>query len=317
LDQSATGRDRAWSETGTMAVSPLYGFQRLASGRTTEPGPKPKRHPIRVDLNAGIDRFQTRNVEDPSSYDPTLLLAADVEYGDLLPPKGRSHVEAFEDFDLYVAAQIGIKSVSGGQLWVQGIAYGWNSYLSDPNEPNPDNNIFAIVQSFDFQGANIAQFGGTGLGIANYTKWRFSSHDSLRLEADLQGSLLSGATSPFTGDTGRTYNFSVGGTLGLQVRWETKKYGELGLRGKQYYQRTVNGEDGTEFIGYLRAWYEYAFGGSMGIGLATTFTNRKANYNLSQYAMLPSACDAGSDLANCKVSATGLSWQLYFMLLNQ
>ncbi|HEX6278213.1 MAG TPA: DUF3943 domain-containing protein, partial [Polyangiaceae bacterium] len=71
LDKSASGNDRGWSETGTMAVSPMYGFQRLASGQVGESGPKPLRHPVRTDLNIGIDRFRTANVENPEAWDPT------------------------------------------------------------------------------------------------------------------------------------------------------------------------------------------------------------------------------------------------------
>jgi hypothetical protein len=317
LDMSDTGTTRGWNETGTMAVSPLYGFQRLASGRMTEPGPKPKRTKLRLDLNAGIDRFRTSDVADPEAWDPTVLFAVDVEYGDLLPKQGRSHLEAFEFFDLYAAAQIGKNSeVSGGQLFVQGIAYAHNSFISSADDRHPDNNVFGIVQSFDFQSANVAEFGGAGLGLANYTKWRFSSRSSLRLQADVQGSVLSGATSPFTGDTGRSYNFSVGGTLGLGARWDTGSYGQLGVRGKQYYQRVVNGEDGTDFIGYVRGWYEVPLAANMGIGAGTTFVNRKADYDLSAYGTAPSAC-AGDDPAHCEFSATGLSWQLYLLVVNQ
>jgi len=316
LDMSEVGSGRGWSETGTLALSPMYGFQRLTSGRANEVGPKPQRHPVRVDLNAGMDRLRTANVENPSTWDPTLLLAADVEYGSLLPRAGSSHLEAFEFFDLYAAAQVGNSEVSGGQLYIQGLAYGWNSYLSAEDAAYPDNNVFGIVQSFDFQGSNLAQFGGAGLGVGNYTKWRFSSHDALRVGADVQGSALSGATSPFTGDTRRSYNFSVGATIGLQARWQTESYGQLGVRGKQYYQRTVNGEDGTEFIGYARGWYEYPFAGNFGIGLAATFVNRIAEYNLSEYAVAPTACE-GDDPARCRVSGTGLSWQLYLLIVQQ
>ncbi|HEX6273714.1 MAG TPA: hypothetical protein VFZ53_11765, partial [Polyangiaceae bacterium] len=250
------------------------------------------------------------------AWDPTVLLAADFEYGDLLPRKGKSHLEAFEFFDFYTALQLGQNELSGGQLFVQGITYGWNGYLSDAGGPHPDNNVFGIVQSFDFQGANLAEFGGAGLGVGNYTKWRFPRKSAFRLNADLQASVMSGATSPFTNDTGRTYNFSAGGTLGLHARWDTPGYGQLGVRGKQYYTRTVNGEEGTEFIGYARAWYEYPFAGHAGLGLGATFVNRRSTYDLSQYGEPPSEC-AGDDASHCVVSGTGLSWQLYLLVVNQ
>ena len=73
--------------------------------------------------------------------------------------------------------------------------YGWNTYLADEGHFYADNNVFAITQFFDFQGASIVQFGGAGLGIGDYLVWRFQNGMRYRVSANLQSAFLSGATS--------------------------------------------------------------------------------------------------------------------------
>jgi len=279
FDDSLSGGPRLWSELGGTAVSPLYGLQRLTSGRTVADGPPPRRRRLDADLMVGLNRVRLNAMGNEQKYDPGLFFAIDVEYGDLLPKPGENHVDPFEFFDLFAELNLAGDELGGSQLFIEAPMYGWNSYLSDPNSEHPDNNVFAITQFFDYQGANIVQFGGAGLGVGNYTVWRFNNDLRFRISANLQGAFLSGVSSPFTAATGRTYNFAAGGTADVVSRLDSKTFGELGLRARQYLTRVIDGAAGSEFTGYMRPWYQLPSFHHLSLGAAATLINRRGAYD--------------------------------------
>jgi hypothetical protein len=156
--------------------------------------------------------------------------------------------------------------------------YGWNSYLADEGRTYADNNLFAVTQFFDFQSAGIVQFGGAGLGVGDYLVWRFQNGMRYRVSANVQAAFLSGATSPFTAATGRTYNFAAGGTADFVSRLDSKSFGELGIRARQYLTKVIDGEDGNEFTGYVRPWYKLPSFHRFSLGAAATLVNRRGDY---------------------------------------
>jgi len=279
FDDSLSGAPRLWSELGGTAVSPLYGLQRLTSGRTVADGPPPHHRRLDAELMVGLNRVRLNAMGNEQKYDPGLFFAIDVEYGDLLPKPGENHVDPFEFFDLFAALSLSGGELGGSQLFIEAPVYGWNTYLSDPKGAHPDNNVFAITQFFDYQGANIVQFGGAGLGVGNYTVWRFNNDLRFRISANLQGAFLSGATSPFTAATGRTYNFAAGGTADVVSRLDSKTFGELGFRARQYLTWVIDGADGSEFTGYMRPWYQLPTFHHLSLGAAATLINRRGAYD--------------------------------------
>jgi hypothetical protein len=280
FDDSLSGSPRLWSEVGGTAVSPMYGLQRLTSGRSTGDGPPPrKKRRLNADLLFGLDRVRVDAFGEKEKTDPGLLAAVDIEYGDLLPKKGEHHIDPFEFFDFFAAFHLLQGEFGGSQLFIEAPMYGWNTYLADEGHSYADNNVFAITQFFDFQGASIVQFGGAGLGIGDYLVWRFQNGMRYRVSANLQSAFLSGATSPFTAATGRTYNFAVGGTADFVSRLESKSFGELGIRARQYLTTVIDGEDGNEFTGYVRPWYKLPSFHHFSLGAAATLVNRRGEYD--------------------------------------
>jgi hypothetical protein len=279
FDDSLSGSPRLWSEVGGTMVSPMYGLQRLTSGRATANGPPPRRRRrLNADLLIGLDRVRVAALGEEEKSKPGLLVAFDAEYGDLLPKPGENHIDPFEFFDFFAAFHILQGEVGGSQLFIEGPVYGWNTYLSDAGHSYADNNVFAVTQFFDFQGSSVVQFGGAGLGVGDYLVWRLSNGLRYRIDANVQTAFLSGATSPFTAATGRTYNFAVGGTVDFQSRLESKGFGELGIRARQYLTTVIDGEDGHEFTGYLRPWYKLPSFHRLSIGVAATLVNRRGVY---------------------------------------
>lgn len=279
FDDSLSGGARFWSELGGTVVSPMYGLQRLTSGRSTSDGPPPRRrHRLDADFLVGASRVRLNTMTDEDKFDPGLLIGLDLEYGDLLPKRDESHIDPFEFFELSAGFNLSRGEAGGSHLFIEAPMYGWNTYLSDPEGAHPDNNVFAITQFFDFQGANVVQFGGAGLGIGDYLVWRLSHDLRYRINANLQVAFLSGATSPFTAATGRTYNFTVGGTADLVSRLDSKQLGELRLRARQYLTTVIDGEDGNELTGYFRFSYELPTFHGWGLGVASTLVNRRGDY---------------------------------------
>jgi hypothetical protein len=279
FDDSLSGTPRLWSEVGGTALSPMYGLQRVTSGRVARDGAPPRRHRLDADFLVGVDRVRVKARGREIKSDPGLLVAFDAEYGDLLPRKGENHIDPFEFFDFFTAFNLLQGDFGGSQLFIEAPMYGWNTYLSDPERAHPDNNVVAITQFFDFQSAGIVQFGGAGLGVGDYLVWRFSHDLRYRISANIQGAFLSGATSPFTAATGRTYNFAAGGTADLVSRLDSKSFGELGFRARQYLTRVIDGEDGNEFTGYFRPWYKMPDLHGFSLGAAATLVNRRGDYD--------------------------------------
>ncbi|HEX6763865.1 MAG TPA: hypothetical protein VF103_00270, partial [Polyangiaceae bacterium] len=269
---------RLWSEVGGTALSPIYGLQRVTSARAWTDGAPPLRRRVDADLHLGASFVRVKALGQDKRFDPSMLVAFDVEYGDTLPKRGQDHVDPFEFFDFSASFNLFGDAVGGNQLFVEGPMYGWNTYLSNEHDLHPDNNVVAITQFFDYQGANIVQFGGAGLGVGDYLIWRFGSDVRYRLNANLQGAFLSGATSPFTAATGRTYNFAAGGTADVVSKLDAKNAGELGMRARQYLTTVIDGEDGHEFTGYFRAWYKTPDFHRLSIGVATNLVNRRGVY---------------------------------------
>ncbi len=210
--------------------------------------------------------------------DVGLVVAFDAEYGDLLPKEGQNHIDPFEFFDFFTAFNLLQGDFGGSQLFIEAPMYGWNTYLSGEGSTYPDNNVFAITQFFDFQGSSVVQFGGAGLGVGDYLVWRVGPKFRYRLSANVQCAFLSGATSPFTAATGRTYNFAVGGTAELVSRLDSPTFGELGIRARQYLTTVIDGEDGNEFTGYARLWYKLPTFHHFSLGGAATLVNRRGEY---------------------------------------
>jgi hypothetical protein len=279
FDDSLSGSPRLWSEVGGTALSPMYGLQRVTSGRAWKDGSPPqRRRRLDADFLLGVDRVRVKSGAREITSDPGLMVALDVEYGDLLPKKGENHIAPFEFFDFFTAFNLLQGDVGGSQLFIEAPMIGWNTYLSDPERAYPDNNVVAITQFFDFQSAGIVQFGGAGLGVGDYLVWRFNHELRYRISANVQAAFLSGATSPFTAATGRTYNFAAGGTADLVSRLDSKSFGELGFRARQYLTRVIDGEDGSEFTGYFRPWYKLPDLNGFSLGAAATLVNRRGEY---------------------------------------
>ena len=280
LDDSASGGGRLLRELAAAAISPMRGWNRLYTGAAWQNGPPPERaRLVRAEVKLGIDRFRT--VDLKSHYAPTALAAIGIEYGDLLPTNKDETLDPFEFFDLAVSANLSSGTLTGAEVYAQGLLYGWSSNITSDSDASRDNDVFGFVQSYDFQVSSIGQFGGMSIGPGNYIVWRFSPHRRLRIGADVDWTFLSGLTSPYA-TKGRDYNFSMGAALGTSLLLEMGKYGELGWRSKHYVTSVVDGEKGEDVAGYARFWYNLDVIDHFGFGISPTVFDRHSTYSNGQ-----------------------------------
>jgi hypothetical protein len=282
LDDSSTGTERFMREFLATLVNPGRGIERLVDGKAFRGGPAPDRRYVRhLSVEVGVDRILLVQDRGLTRYQPRPLVALQLEYGDLVPRDPSGAFEPFEAFDLYGALNLGNAVAEfGAQVYAQGLLYGFSHELgTDVGREYRDNDVLGIVQSFDFRGAHIAQFGGMGVGPANVVVLRFGPERRLRIGSDLQWLVIGGSSSPADGQSERGYNYLTGVTAGEELRLELGSYGEFGFRAKQYAAVVIDGEPGEEFIGHTRAWYEIDVVSGLGVGVAPSLVHRISDYD--------------------------------------
>lgn len=280
LDDSSIGFERFLREFFGFVVNPGRGIERLADGKAFDSGPPPDRRRLRhLALDVGVDRILLLQDRELTRYQPRPLIALQLEYGDLLPSGSSQTLGPFESFDFYGALNLGRVPELGAQIYAQGMLVGYSYDIGFDEGVERDNDVFGLVQSFDFRGARVAQFGGMGIGPANIVVLRFGVGQRLRIGTDIQWLVIGGSSSPADGDTERGYNYLTGITTGQELRLETGRFGEVGFRAKQYAAVVIDGESGEEFIGHTRLWYEVDLVGGMGVGISPSLVHRISRYD--------------------------------------
>lgn len=278
LDDSAGGVERVLREVGAGVISPARGVNRLFSGQAWHRGPAGQQRGTQIHLDLGLDRVSIQRLGGTERFVPSILLAVQMEYGELASRRKDGIVRPFDFFDLYVAANFADSALAGSQAYAQGVLRGWSQAISTDTGALHDNNVLALVQSFDYQGANIARFGGMGVGLADYLLVRIDTDRRLRLGVDVQWNFLTGVTSPVA-TQGRDYNMAAGLSVGVTARYQMGRWGELQLRAREFFLSVVSGARGNEFIGYARLAYEVDIWRRFGVGISPNLINRRGRYD--------------------------------------
>jgi len=280
LDDSESGGPRLFNELAATAVNPMRGFNRLYTGDAWRNGPPPRRHPLRLELDVGVDRV--RAAEEGGDVEPSRpapLLAVDIEYGNLLPVGRRTTIRPFEFFELYGALNLFSSELKGEQVYSSGLLHGFSSDLSSDTGRLRDNNVFGFGMNYDYVGANFATYSGVGLGPADHVVIRLARRRWLRLSAGLDVVPILAASTPVITYEDRDYNFATGlaGWAGVKLRMD--RWGELGMRTRHYLTTVVDGEPGDELVGSMRLWYEVDLLPGFGLGVAPTLLYRRGLYD--------------------------------------
>jgi hypothetical protein len=277
LDDSQHGTPRLLRELGAFAVNPMRGFNRFYTAEAWRRGPPPILRPLDLLFNVGIDRVWVEDHELSDVYDPSLLLAASAEYGDLLPDGAHDTLGPFDYFDVYASINLLDSTVSGVKVYAEALLYGFSVETSDDRGSRRDNNVFGFDITYDYQGANIATYGSVGFGPANYLVFRFGPRRRLRVGTGFDVVPVLGARSVLRKDDLRTYNFATGLSAWTNIALDFNRVA-LGFRTRQYLTRVVDGDPGNEIIGSSRAWFEASIFRGIGAGFAPSVVNWRGLY---------------------------------------
>ncbi len=279
LDDTRTGGARALGELGAAVVDPMRGFNRVYTGDMFRPGAPPRRQPLELELEFGLDRVRAAQQDGHlDAKTPAPLLAVDIDYGDLLPARDETTLKPFQFFELYAALNLFNSELRGAQVYSTGLLWGTSSDLSrDPGRLR-DNNVFGFGSTYEYVGVNFANYGAVGLGAADYVVLRFGTGRQLRAGAGFDIVPILGATSTVRSEDLRTYNFSTGIAPWLTTKLGMGRFGELGFRTRHYVTTVIDGEAGDEIVGLMRLWYEIDLLPHLGAGVAPTLTYRRGYY---------------------------------------
>lgn len=279
LDDRTTGADRFMRELFAAFFSPMRGLNRLYTGDAWKSGPGPLRpHPLFLSLDLGVDQVHVHDTAYTNTDGPTALVATEIHYGDLLPTGDKSTIGPLEMFDGYVALRLfGNDHLNGSQAYCHGVLYGWSTDLSSAGTPRRqrDNNVFGIVQSFDFNGASDIRFGGLSIGPADYMEWRFAHGRSLRVGLNLDWTYLAASDSPFS-DPGKGHKFVMGGAVEESARLDLGEHGRITARSRHFVTTAIDGQGGDELLWFSRLSYDVDVLPHVALGVAPTIVRRRS-----------------------------------------
>jgi hypothetical protein len=129
------------------------------------------------------------------------------------------------------------------------------------------NRVLGFAMTYDFQGSNLATYGGVGVGPAYFSVTHTGRRQWLRLGVGIDLVPIFGVTSEPNGNE-RPYDFGTGAALWAGLRWDVDRFGRLRLRLRQYAARVMDGVDGTHYVATARLCYEVDAFPGIGAGVA-------------------------------------------------
>jgi hypothetical protein len=289
LDDSSRGVRRFAHELVAAGILPARGATRFLGGQSWADGPPPIRKRARIAGHFGADQIRGGTVVTHSTeFSPSALIAVDADYGDLLPAEPKTTIPAYDWFDFYGGGIIQGAKLNGVEFESIGLLHGWNQDITVGDRATRDNHVPGFVQSLDYQGNDLLRYTGFGLGFGDILALRNGTRKRLLLQVDASWAPLVAAASPVipfvpTDSGPRDYNLATGGSVGLLMRWDLGRLGQLGLRAREYGTTVIDGTRGAEIIGHARAWYEVdIMPNIVGLGVGSRFIHRLGNYSFGR-----------------------------------
>jgi hypothetical protein len=287
LDDSTSGIGRFSREILGAGIAPSRGFNRLVTGDAWADGAPPVPKPAVVAAHVGIDQISAGTVTAGHDFIPSVLVALDAEYGNLLPKESKSSIGAYDFFDLRAAAIVASEGtkITGLDFTTFGLLHGWSTDLPGRDDRRRDNNVFGFVQSFEYLGTDKLRFSALGLGVGDMLVVRSIPGIRARLGLDFQWIPLAAPTTPVIvpalndPSAARDYNYTMGGAVGVGVRGDLGRAGRIGASAREYVTEVIEGVPGTELVGLTRVWYELdIMPNVVGLGVSPRFVHRRGDY---------------------------------------
>ena len=280
LDESASGSRRFFKEFAALAVNPVSGLDRLASGRAWADGPRQKQFPLLVNLRVGVDGL---GLSEGTGWGKTFRAKIRFDYGDLYAKPNIT--TPFEYFNL--SAQLHISGDTLGEGFDgTGVLLG-HRFATGPNYAN----LVAWVLDYEYftngttqmlsrNSDGIYSLAEMGTGPSWFGHWGLGSGFSIDSEVDVLGVPTGSITSPYAKyESNRSYNYGVGGALKAEINLRHERLGRLYSNVSRYLFTVVDGVKGTEHLGVfqLGAWANIYNG--HGLGFTAIRYDRHSNYD--------------------------------------
>ena len=232
LDNTSSGWERFGREVGATALSPVRGFNRIVSGRTSGLAENPEsdldRWPRQL-LNTVYFGYRRQTNEEPTNVpflagqgpteeptNETAFFQIDFEYGS---PFGERR-KPFDHFTFNLVLNTREKGLIGalairGHLWSKDL-------VADDDQRM----IFGFAHNYDFINNNAVEFGGQSVGAFLLTRMVVNDHFDIQLELGGDAYPMSAVNSEFAflaevPDTSRLREYDMGigagGRVGIHI----------------------------------------------------------------------------------------------------
>lgn len=265
LDDSSEGSERAAREGGALAISPIYGFNRLLNGDAKHAGLPPLRPPVALRLALGFDNFRHSEATEGLR---NLGLDARVVYG-----RFDDDGEPFKPFDWFsLAAGLNYwhPDFQAADLDMTGLLARWGFPCGKRNEC-----VVGPSMHYDYYRTPVFSVGTSTIGASAFGRFDLGFW-SLKLytELDLHAVALGGFDSPYAEVVERDYNLGAGGFARAVIILTKPNWFQWRTFSSRYYVRTLHGAAGNEFAGISRTELEVPIYAGFGISGGTVIYDR-------------------------------------------
>ena len=282
LDESDSGASRFFKEFGAMAISPINGLDRVATGRAWADGPRHKPAPLNVDFRLGFDGL---GLSSDEGWGTTVRTSIRFDYGDLYAKEAIT--TPFEAFNLAFEFSASNKAFGEG---VDGIGVLMGKRLSNNKERTSDHLLAwtldyafftnASEKMFQREAEGTYQLGEIGTGASWFARWKLGRGFSIDSELDVLAVPTGAVTSPYAVyESNRAYNYGIGGAFKAELALRQERWGRLYANLDRYLYHVVNGAEGVENVGLLKVGAYVNLYKGHGLGAAATYYNRASYYD--------------------------------------
>jgi hypothetical protein len=270
LDDTTRGIERVLREIAGLAINPMNGLGRLATGKSWRIGEAPERTPIDGLIRVGVISARTDNEDD---FVRLFHFRIDLDYGDV--QERADLTTPFEHFDFSLALNFDTEGIQGKSFEGTGLLYGWRLPLA-ANVPS----VLGIYQHFDYWEQPILASGYSSIGAGWDGTWRFAPNWFFAWRLRMFGAFLGGVSSAYAElETDRDYNLGPGAQTAIRFRVGHQRWGFFELEDRRNVMGVASGASGWEHTGLISPRLVVHILGGVGASAEYTLMNRDSWYS--------------------------------------
>jgi hypothetical protein len=245
LDNTATGRNRAWRELAGLAISPTRGFNRMFTGEAfavhaNPPNRIPSAQMFGFDVGVralGEDRLW-------NSSETRMFIGVQGQYGD----RFRDLAHPFDNFTFGLRVNMKSDPKALGRILMHGVLGGTS--LTDTENRQQ---IIAAYQDLDYIDNDAYTYGGQSFGVGYMSRFATGSGTALRTAVYANGILLGATKSDYASVSGRDYDYGPGVGFKVVAAFSRRGYEVFTLAHESYFIHSVSGTDMDSYVNFSSA----------------------------------------------------------------